>query len=252
MYMQLYHYKIITTTFIILLYNLYIFVHLDPLPLKQLAYDNQKRLNQLEATVEKLVEKLTSIESLLSSAPVIQPSIARHTPSRLQAFSPPIQNHTPVRLQELHQVSQQPLLSPQQQLPSPQQRPTSTKPPKNKQTLRLPSSDIPKEKLVPLATVIEENKEMLNSDSKMSTFALNLAREAYFGEEIMVQCTAHGYGDTPGLPLVELQQLKEEVRRHYPKYWNSPQEFELKWKACTESISQGCKRMRLKLLKKKK
>ena len=27
---------------------------------------------------------------------------------------------------------------------------------------------------------------------------------------------------TPGLPLVELQQLKEEVRRHYPKYWNSP------------------------------
>ena len=68
----------------------------------------------------------------------------------------------------------------------------------------------------------------------------------------MVQCTPHGYGDTPGLPLVELQQLKEEVRRHYPKYWNSPQEFELKWKACTESINQGCKRMRLKLLKKKK
>ena len=104
---------------------------------------------------------------------------------------------------------------------------------------------------VPVAAVVEANRDLLNSDSTVTTFALTLARESFFGEDVMVQCTSHGYGDTPGLPLLELLQLKEEVRRHYPKYWNSPQEFELKWKACTESISQGCKRMRKKSLKKK-
>ena len=33
-----------------------------------------------------------------------------------------------------------------------------------------------------------------------------LAREAYFGEEVMALCTAQGYGDKPGLPCAELSE----------------------------------------------
>ena len=78
---------------------------------------------------------------------------------------------------------------------------------------RLRSSAIGKEHLSQLATVIEANKDLMNSDSKMTTSALNLAREAIFGEDVMIKCATHGFGDTPGLQLSELLRLKEEVRR---------------------------------------
>jgi hypothetical protein len=41
----------------------------------------------------------------------------------------------------------------------------------------------------------------------------------------------------PGLPKKELDELKETVRAPYPKYWNSPHDFELAWNKCTESMS---------------
>ena len=65
----------------------------------------------------------------------------------------------------------------------------------------------------------------------------------------MVQCTTHGRGDKPGLPLDELMALKDVIRKTFPQYWNSPQEFELLWIKCTEAISQGCKRLRAKINK---
>lgn len=60
----------------------------------------------------------------------------------------------------------------------------------------------------------------------MRTMALALAREAFFGEEVMIQCTVQGWGDTPGLPHKELMGLKEELRKLYPIYWNNPLAFE--------------------------
>ena len=77
-----------------------------------------------------------------------------------------------------------------------------------------------------------------------------LAREAYFGEEVMAQCTAQGYGDKPGLPAAELGALKEEIRRLYPNYLNNNLIFEEKWTKCLESISSACKRARAKQAKK--
>ena len=226
----------------------------------------------LEATVEKLVERLTSIELLLTSVPsrtilsppnpTLTPSVAHLTPSRSQAFN----RQSASTANQPSPAPQQPPLGPQQPSPSPQRtlpasqqpspalqhRPSLGKSSKRKQNHVLPSSVINKENLLPVATVVEANKKLLESDSTIGTFALTLARDAFFGEDVMVRCTTYGYGDTPGLPVAELNQLKEEVRRHYPKYWNSPQEFELKWTKCTESISQACKRMRSNITKKKK
>ena len=41
-------------------------------------------------------------------------------------------------------------------------------------------------------------------ESKLPTLAQKLAKEAYFGEAIMVQCTVAGDRDLPGLPEYEL------------------------------------------------
>ena len=65
----------------------------------------------------------------------------------------------------------------------------------------------------------------------------------------MVQCTAQGHGDKPGLPITELMLLKDEIRKTLPQYWNAPQEIELLWSKCTDSISQACKRLRGKINK---
>ena len=84
----------------------------------------------------------------------------------------------------------------------------------------------------------------------MTTLAVALAREAFFGEEVMAQCTAKGYGGKPGLPQQELMALKEEIRRLFPNYWNSPLVFKEKWNKCSEQISQACNRARAKRRKK--
>ena len=52
--------------------------------------------------------------------------------------------------------------------------------------------------------------------------ALALVREVFFGEEVMVQCMAQGYGSIPGLPHKELMELKEELRKLFPIYWSNP------------------------------
>ena len=73
-----------------------------------------------------------------------------------------------------------------------------------------------------------------------------LAKEVFFGEEVMLQCTTKGYGDKPGLPTVELMELKEEMRRLYPYFMHSPAEFEEKWVKICDALSQACKRLRRK------
>ena len=81
----------------------------------------------------------------------------------------------------------------------------------------------------------------------MTTLAVALAREAFFGEEVMAQCTTKGHGGKPGLPHKELMLLKEEIRKLYPNYWNCLVVFEEK---CYEQISQACNRVRAENRKK--
>ena len=73
----------------------------------------------------------------------------------------------------------------------------------------------------------------------MTALALKLA-----GEKVMAQCTVAGDRDLPGLPVNEVQLLKNQIFTLFPVYWNSPFEFEPVWTRCTESLGQACKRLR--------
>ena len=62
-------------------------------------------------------------------------------------------------------------------------------------------------------------------ESKVPKLALKLARESSFGEAVMIQCTFSGESELPGLPLHEMQLLKNEILTMFPVYWNTPAEF---------------------------
>ena len=54
--------------------------------------------------------------------------------------------------------------------------------------------------------------------------------------------TFSGERELPGLPLHEMQLLKNQTM--FPVYWNTPVEFKALWIKCAEFIGQGCKRLR--------
>ena len=54
--------------------------------------------------------------------------------------------------------------------------------------------------------------------SKIGTLSVKLAKDAFFGEEIMSQCIVAGTRDLPGLPSAELSDLKQILFLLYPQY----------------------------------
>ena len=82
--------------------------------------------------------------------------------------------------------------------------------------------------------------------AKSTTLAVVLAREAFFGEEVMGRCIAKGHTDKPALPQNELMELKKVIKNAYPKFWHTPHAFESQWTKCTDQITQACKRARTK------
>ena len=69
-----------------------------------------------------------------------------------------------------------------------------------------------------MSDVVKDNADLLQNEGKMTTMVVVLAREAFFGEEVMLQCTTKGYGELPGLPLAELMQLKEIRKLYIPSF----------------------------------
>ena len=107
----------------------------------------------------------------------------------------------------------------------------------------LPSSVINKQKLVTVNEVLMKHPK-LRCASKVGTLAVKLSKDAFFGQDVMAQCTVAGERDLPGLPAEELQQLKNALFMQFPEHWKTPHEFEPLWKNATESIGQACKRFR--------
>ena len=58
---------------------------------------------------------------------------------------------------------------------------------------------------------------------------VKLAKEAFFGEDVLARCTVSGYRDLPALPLLELNGLKQALFNQFPNYWHTPEEFERVW-----------------------
>ena len=59
-------------------------------------------------------------------------------------------------------------------------------------------------------------------EHKFSAVAVKLAREVYFGDEVLKKCTPRGHGDLPALPHQMLNTLKSTLYEWYPKYWGNP------------------------------
>lgn len=78
----------------------------------------------------------------------------------------------------------------------------------------------------------------------MSRLAVKLARESFFGKDIMGSCTPHGKSNQDSLPRTKLLDLKRYLIRLFPTL-NSA-DFEGYWKTCLTSIGQACKAIRNK------
>ena len=131
---------------------------------------------------------------------------------------------------------------PRQPLPGGQPpRCQAIKPKKNAKVLA--PSHIPKDKLANPSTVVAKYSKLC-VDSKAPTLATKLAREAFFGDNVLSSCTVMGCREYNGLPISELNLLKQTIFNNLPKYWTNPVEFEPVWAACAESIGQTCKRLR--------
>ena len=115
------------------------------------------------------------------------------------------------------------------------------KPKKSANTL--PSTAICKEALMPTSQAFAKHHKLLVV-SKAPTLATKLARDAYFGEGVLRRCTVMGCREQPGLPIQELNDLKQTMFSKFPQYWQNPVEFEDLWSQCVDGIGQLCKRLR--------
>lgn len=187
----------------------------------------------------------------LTPTPTTSQSISTGTHS-VQGFTTP---HRPFSTQTVTQPLSQPAIShlASSQPPSPSEQLSLSRSPSTsvqclpiaprKNSVVLPASAIDRTKLVAAAQTLLRYPK-LGIESKASILAVKLARESFFGESAMAQCTVMGCGKYPALPPNELNSLKQVMFARFPKYWPNPVLFESVWKDCMEAIGQACKRIR--------
>lgn len=107
----------------------------------------------------------------------------------------------------------------------------------------LSSSEINKVDLVATDVFFQRHRN-LKGESRAGTLAVKLAREVYFGSQVMSKCTVSGCRGLPGLPTAELGELKQTLFLQFPQFWKNPVEFEPLWSKCVEAINQSCKKIR--------
>ena len=93
----------------------------------------------------------------------------------------------------------------------------------------LPSSAIPQHMLKTVDQVLQENYKV-RAEASVGTLCQILAKEAFFGKELMEQSTLNGAWDSPGLPQQELNNLKATMFQLFPRFQNCPKQFEPLWK----------------------
>ena len=106
----------------------------------------------------------------------------------------------------------------------------------------VPSSDIVATTLITSMDVVQKYPNY-RMESKMTSLAVKLAREAFFGDEILRRCTPRGWTN---LPHDVLTTLKEELYHLYPSYWTRPECFKKCWAQVQDAIGQTCKCLRKK------
>lgn len=113
----------------------------------------------------------------------------------------------------------------------------------DKENSQLP--EINQTKLIDPQEVVDKNIAFLNK-TKLPTLAVRLARESYFGPEVMIRCTVRGVGSYHALPREQLNKLKKFLQDlALPRLVDRKVEFEELWKLCVISIGQACKQYRI-------
>ena len=84
----------------------------------------------------------------------------------------------------------------------------------------------------------------LRGNNKMGELAAKLARECFFGKELMSRSTVMGFKEYPPLPADRVQALKETIRSVSPQYQLDPVGFEAMWKKYIDSINHACSKLR--------
>ncbi len=101
-----------------------------------------------------------------------------------------------------------------------------------------------KDTLIPVNATLNKYQK-LKKESTASKMAVKLAKESYFGEEVLRQCTVMGCRQYPGLPIKELNELKQTMFGLFPIYWTNNIGFDTDiWSQCVTAIGQLCKRLR--------
>ena len=72
-------------------------------------------------------------------------------------------------------------------------------------TVKLPSSAINRGQLLEATTIIRKYPGLVY-ESKIGTLVTKLAKEAFFGDDVLIQCTVSDEWDYPGLLVEELMQ----------------------------------------------
>lgn len=110
----------------------------------------------------------------------------------------------------------------------------------------LSSSEIIKSELMDIEQFIAKySTDIENSKYNPATLTRKLAREVVFGREILKKCSITGKRSRyPGLPVAELNLLKQLVFEHSPAYRNRLDEFEKEWSVCKCSLLKQCNRLR--------
>ena len=157
--------------------------------------------------------------------------------------------HTPCQSSPIgiysHQSLQQIVSPPILQLPknNPRCFPVEGRRVKDKQA-SLPSIEISKENLTTVDVVLEKYPE-LRKENVIGKLTVKLAKESFFGDEVLIQCTVMGCRNYPALPYMRSMSSSKLFFSLFPNYRSNPVEFETKiWNQCVNSIGQLCKRLR--------
>ena len=93
--------------------------------------------------------------------------------------------------------------------------------------------------------LVKQKYPKLRGPERAGELAVKLAVEAFFGPSVLARCTVAGCRQLPGLPVEQLQKLKQFIYRLTPQFWDNPGDFDHQvWSTCTASINQKCKALR--------
>ena len=105
-----------------------------------------------------------------------------------------------------------------------------------------PLPPIPNDLKTPVQVLAKFPK--LRGVTKVGQLSVKLAREAFFGTDIMRHCTVYGCGSCHPLPHKELLELKAVIKDVF-KFTHTEEEFELLWKnSCEAAIGHACSSLR--------